>query len=97
MLCVVYLVFFPMKSFDITNITGVLRAGGDVRAATLIDLTPLWCVAVPTAALAALVLDAPMIWVCLGIYSENIVKMPLGVLRLRSRKWINDVTRGGVR
>lgn len=93
-LCVVYLVLLPLKSFDISNITGVLRAGGDVRMATIIDLCPLWLVAVPLAALTALVLDAPLPLVCIGIYSENICKMPLGIIRLRSRKWINDVTRG---
>lgn len=92
-LCVVYLILLPLKSFDISNITGVLRSGGDVRMATIIDLTPLWCVAVPMAALTALVLEAPLPLVCVGIYSENICKMPLGILRLRSRKWINDVTR----
>ena len=91
-LCVVYLVLLPLKSFDITNMTGVLRAGGDVRAATLIDLGPLWLVAVPLAAVTALVLNAPLPLICLGIYSENIVKTPLGIWRLRSRKWINDVT-----
>lgn len=92
-LCVVYLILLPLKSFDISNITGVLRSGGDVRMATIIDLTPLWCVAVPMAALTALVLEAPLPLVCVSIYSENICKMPLGILRLRSRKWINDVTR----
>ena len=93
-LCVVYLILLPLKSFDISNITGVLRSGGDVRMATIIDLCPLWLVAVPLAALTALVLDAPLPLICLGIYSENICKMPLGVIRLRSRKWINDVTKG---
>ena len=46
------------------------------------------------AALTALVLDAPMIFVCLGLYAENFFKCPWGIIRLRSRKWINDVTRG---
>ena len=49
---------------------------------------------VPLAALTALVLDAPMIFVCLGLYAENFFKCPWGIIRLRSRKWINDVTRG---
>lgn len=92
-LCIVYLIFLPLKSFDITNITGVLRAGGDVKMATAIDLCPLWLTAVPLTALTGLVLDAPVIFVCLGIYAENICKMPWGVHRLRSRKWINDVTK----
>ena len=93
-LCVVYLVLLPLKSFDISNITGVLRSGGDVRMATIIDLVPLWGVAVPLTALCALVLEAPLPLVCIGIYSENLCKMPWGVCRLRSRKWINDVTGG---
>lgn len=92
-MCIVYLIFLPLKSFDISSITGVLRAGGDVKMATLIDLCPLWLTAVPLTALTGLVLDAPVIFVCLGIYAENICKMPWGVHRLRSRKWINDVTR----
>ena len=75
-------------------LAGVLRSGGDVRMATIIDLVPLWGVAVPLTALCALVLEAPLPLVCIGIYSENLCKMPWGVCRLRSRKWINDVTGG---
>ena len=78
------------------RISGVVDGGPCAVGveSTIIDLTPLWCVAVPMAALTALVLEAPLPLVCLGIYSENICKMPLGVIRLRSRKWINDVTKG---
>ena len=94
-MCVVYICMMPMKAFDITNITGLLRAGGDARMASVIDLAPLWVVAVPLTALAALMLDAPVTVVCLCIQTENLCKMPVGILRLRSRKWINDITRGG--
>ena len=54
----------PMRSFDITNITGVLRAGGDGKMASIIDITPLWLVAIPLMAVAALVLQAPTWVVC---------------------------------
>ena len=91
-MCVLYIVMMPLKSFDITNITGVLRAGGDARMAAVLDLCPLWLLAVPLSAVLALGINAPVALVCLGIYSENICKMPLGLHRFRSRKWINDVT-----
>lgn len=91
-MCLIYIVMMPLKAFDITNITGVLRAGGDTRMAAILDLCPLWLVAVPLTALSGLVFNAPVALVCMSIYSENICKMPLGVLRLRSRKWIKDVT-----
>lgn len=92
-MCTVYIFMMPLKAFDITNITGLLRAGGDAKMASVIDLTPLWCVAVPLTALTGLVLNAPVTLVCLAIQTENICKMPWGIYRLRSRKWINDVTR----
>ena len=62
--------------------------------ASVIDLAPLWCFAIPLTALMALVLEAPIVVVCLALQAENLLKMPLGLIRLRSRKWINDVTRG---
>lgn len=93
-MCTVFICMMPLKAFDITNITGLLRAGGDAKMASVIDLTPLWCVAVPLTALTGLVLDAPVALVCMSVQMENICKMPWGVHRLRSRRWINDVTRG---
>ncbi len=92
-LAVVYAVFMPMRAFDITNITGVLRAGGDARTAFLIDVAPLWLAAIPLMALTALVLEAPTWLVCVAMQAENLCKCPLGVLRFRGRRWINDITR----
>lgn len=92
-MCVVYILCLPMKAFDISNITGILRAGGDARMASVIDLCPLWFLAVPLTALTGLVLPAPLWLVCACIQAENLIKMPWGIHRLRSRKWINDITR----
>lgn len=89
----IYALFMPMRAFDITNITGVLRAGGDAKIATVIDITPLWLVAIPAMAFTALVLDAPIYVVCLAMQAENLCKCPLGILRIRSKKWITDITR----
>ena len=93
--CVVFVFMMPTKDFDITNISGVLRAGGDVRVSAVIDVGSVWLVALPITALSALVFEAPVALVCLGIQAEGLSKVPLGIWRLRSRKWINDVTREG--
>ena len=92
-LSIVYAVFMPMRAFDITNITGVLRAGGDAKTASLIDTLPLWLVAIPLMAVTGLVLDAPTWLVCIAMQAENICKCPLGLVRFHSKKWINDITR----
>ena len=43
--------------------------------------------------LTALVLDAPIFVVCLAMQAENLPKRPFGILRIRSKKWITDITR----
>jgi len=85
-------VVLPLRSFDSTNTVGVLRGGGDVRMAMIIDILPLWLVAIPLAALFGLVFQWGIFSVYVGICMENVVKFGFGVSRLRSRVWINDVT-----
>ena len=75
-MCVVYLFMLPMKAFDITNITGVLRAGGDVRMATIIDLCPLWLVAVPLAASPPWCWTPPCPWSALHLLGEHLQNAP---------------------
>lgn len=93
MMLTVQALMMPLRDFNTTNIVGVLRGGGDVRAATLIDLSPLWVVAIPAAFLAGMVLRLDILWVYLAMTLEQFVKCSVGVWRLRSGKWINDLTR----
>lgn len=81
-----------LRGFNTTNIVGVLRGGGDVKAATVIDSAPLWFVSLPLAALAGLVLRLGILWVYLAIVTEGLVKLALGLARFRSGRWINDLT-----
>ena len=83
---------FRAYRFNFTNIVGVLRGGGDVRAATVIDLLPLWAASIPAAALFGLVLKWGVFWVYVGISLDQLVKFFLGIWRLRSGEWINDLT-----
>ena len=82
----------PLRDVNSVTIIGVLRGGGDVQAATLIDITPLWAVAIPLAALCGLVLRTDIIWVYVAMSLEHIVKCGVGYLRLHSGKWIRDLT-----
>ena len=82
----------PVRDFNHGTIVGVLRGGGDVQAASLIDLGPLWLVAIPLAALAGVVLRLDILWVYLAMSGESLVKSFIGMWRLRSGKWIHDLT-----
>ena len=85
-------VCLPLRAFNSVNTVGVLRGGGDVRAASLIDVCPLWLVALPLSALFGLVLKWGVFWVYVGVIMEQITKFIVGVPRFRSKAWINDVT-----
>jgi len=88
---IVTAVLFPLRSFDVTNVVGILRGGGDVAVAMVIDILPLWGVAVPAMAIAALVLRLDVIWICLAYQTETMVKCPTGLIRLYSKKWIKPI------
>ena len=95
-LCTVLICCFscaaPLNSFVTSVVVGVLRGGGDVRASMLIDLIPLWCFTLPLMAFCALVLHVPAALSCVIMASEPLLKLPAGIVRLRSGKWVHDVT-----
>lgn len=81
-----------LRAFNTTNIVGVLRGGGDVQPATLIDITAMWGFALPLSAVLGLVFRLNVFWVYLAIELEQVLKFFTGMHRFRSRKWIHDVT-----
>ena len=83
----------PVRDFNTTNIVGVLRGGGDVTVATVIDLSALWLVSLPWAAVCGLVLKTNVFWVYFAIAVEQVGKFFSGLWRLRSGKWVHDLTR----
>lgn len=82
----------PLHAYSISAVTGILRAGGDVLWSTALDLAPQWLVALPLTAVLALVLDADPWFVSLAIQAESFIKCPICLWRVRSKKWIHDVT-----
>ena len=86
----------PIRYFNTTNIVGVLRGGGDVTMATVIDLSALWLVSLPWAAVCGLVIHTGVFWVYFAIAVEQAGKFCTGMWRLRSGKWVHDLTRNEI-
>jgi len=82
-----------IKMSNMMLIVGVLRAGGDARVSALIDVSPLWLVGLPAATIGAFILGLPVYWVYLFTISDEICKMILGLWRLVSKRWINNLAR----
>ena len=83
----------PLRTTGFTMGIGVLRGGGDVKVLMIIDVATLYLISLPIAAIAGLVFNAGIAIVYSGILIEDVVKTSLLFTRLRSKKWIHDVTR----
>ena len=82
----------PLRTMNLIVLIGVLRAGGDTRVALLIDAGSIWCIGVPLALLGAFVFRLPIYWVYPMVLAEELVKVILGLYRVFSGRWINQLT-----
>ena len=74
-------------------VVGVCRSGGDTIYAALMDVLSLWGVALPLGYFTALVLGLEPWIVYTAILAEEPIKATFGLIRLRSKKWLHDVTK----
>ena len=88
-------VYLPVWAYDTMNIVGIFRGGGDVRAASAIDLGPLWFISLPLSALFGLVVEWGIYWVYVGIAMEQFGKLGFCISRFRSGAWIRNITEPG--
>jgi putative MATE family efflux protein len=89
---IVFSIFLAFRSFNFTSIVGILRSGGDTTFSLLIDLGGVWLVGVPMACLGGILLKLPIYYVYAMVSCEELFKMVLGLPRILSKKWINNLT-----
>lgn len=83
--------FMPIYAVNFTIVCGILRSGGDTRAAAWIDLIPLWLLALPITAVAGLYFKLPLDIVFLCVFPNNVVRMIMTTTRLRSKYWLRSL------
>ena len=84
--------FYSVKTFNATLIVGVLRGGGDTKFSMYLEMVSVWIVGVPLAFIGAIVLKLEVHQVILLVTVEEILKFIVGYPRVKSKKWIKDVT-----
>jgi putative MATE family efflux protein len=85
---------FVIRVLSIMYIVGILRGGGDALSAFLLEGVTMWFIGVPLTILGAFVLRLPIYAVYSLAVIEEAAKCIASVMRVRSGKWINNVTRG---
>ncbi len=82
-----------IKVSNMMLIVGILRAGGDARVSAVIDVSTLWLVGLPAAALGAFVFGLPVYWVYALTILDEACKVIIASWRVISKKWIRNLAR----
>ncbi|KUI99383.1 Na+ driven multidrug efflux pump [Vibrio sp. MEBiC08052] len=80
-----------LRSFPMSAIVGVLRAGGDVKFCLYQDICAQWVIGIPVTAIVAVMFHAPPEWVYLAFLTEECVKWIGSIPRIRSKKWMRNL------
>lgn len=83
---------YPFSASNMTMVVGVCRSGGDTIYALLMDVGFLWILAIPLGFAGVYAWHLPYWALYLCIRSDEVFKCTMGIIRLLSGKWLNDVT-----
>lgn len=89
----VMFVYVSCQAISAVMVVGIFRGGGDPHFGLFLDLTTMWGFSILLGALAAFVFNWPPKAVLLILLLDEVVKLPLCLLRYKSRRWLKDVTR----
>jgi putative MATE family efflux protein len=91
-LIVSYAVIIVFQSMSVQYVVGIFRGGGDTKTAMIVDVLFLWLAAIPLGAISGFVLGWAPPFVYLMLKSDEFLKNIISFFRLRSGKWIRDIT-----
>ena len=82
----------PFEMTGVVIMVGILRSGGDSRYSLLSEIIPMYLLSIPLAFIGSKYLHLSLWAILLFKLSEIIPKMIIGGVRVRSGKWIKDLS-----
>lgn len=87
-----------IRMVSYVQIVGIFRSGGDTFIGMICDVSSLWVLAIPAAAIASNVLHLPFISVLIIAYlAEDLPKCVFCLKHFFSLKWLKPVTNEGIK
>lgn len=83
---------FVIRFLGMVMIVGILRGAGDARSALKIEGFTMWFIGVPLTVMGAFLFRLPVHLVYALAILEELTKFILSLIRLKSKKWINNIT-----
>lgn len=88
---IVFIFYLPFKIFNWVNIVGILRSGGDTKAALILDISGVWLVGIPFAFLGGMFFKLPIYFVYAMVGFEEVYKFIFGFRRYSQKKWLKNL------
>jgi putative MATE family efflux protein len=82
-------------SYQMSSLTGIVRAGGSIQFVLFNDLIHVWLIVIPSAMLSAFVFRFPPIIVFACLKCDQILKCFVALIKVNRFKWIRNLTREG--
>ena len=79
-------------AYQMSALTGIVRAGGATRFVLCNDLIFVWCVVIPAAMIAAFVFHAPTWVVFACLKCDQILKCAVAAVKVNRFRWIRNLT-----
>ncbi len=80
-------------AYQMSTLTGIVRAGGDTHFVLVNDLIFIWGIVIPLSAIMAFVVGAPTWVVFLCLKSDQILKCGVAVIKVNRYNWIKKLTK----
>jgi len=75
-------------SYQMPCLTGIVRGGGDTKFVLFNDIIFMWCIVLPSAFLAAFVLELPPVVIFFCLKSDQILKCFVAIVKVNRYKWV---------
>lgn len=88
----IFALIWPFSGLEMTGMIATLRAGGDGKTGFISDIFTMWLITIPLASLGAFILGWPPTAVIAIIKFNIVLEALVGIWRIRSMKWIRNLT-----
>jgi putative MATE family efflux protein len=92
---VVFSIAIVGTSYQMSVLTGIVRAGGATGFVLVNDLIHIWLIVIPAALLSAFVFEFPPVVVFACLKSDQVLKCIVAVIKLNRWDWMRKITRNG--
>lgn len=83
---------YPLRAFNMLLIVGICRAGGDTLFGMIDDNGCMWLISIPLGFAAAFFWKFSPWLIMLCLESEQLVKASFGLWRIKTGKWLHNLT-----